>query len=168
MPETHKTIMLDQVFSNLLKMAERLEHASAEFYFEASKHVSDGQVSIKLQSLASKELEHKDFISGLELNFKDKLDRPIGEVAENAISNYVKAFENSKVFDFDYILNQKFMGYESVEAIVDFALTFEKDSIVFYSGLASIVEDETLERLLKEIIREEFNHIADLSGIEYF
>ena len=60
------------------------------------------------------------------------------------------------------------MEYESVEAIVDFALIFEKDSIVFYSGLASIVEDETLERLLKEIIREEFNHIADLSGIEYF
>ncbi len=168
MPKIHKTIVLDQVLSNLLKMAERLEHASSEFYFEASKHVSDGQVSIKLQGLASKELEHKDFISGLEINFKDILGRALGEVAENAISNYVKAFENSKVFDFDYILNQKFMGYEGVEGIVDFALPFEKDSIVFYSGLAGIVEDETLERLLKVIIREEFNHIADLSGIEYF
>jgi len=167
MAKDDKMTAVNEIVSDLLNMAERIEHAAAEFYFEASKHVPDEQVSLELRRLASKELEHEDFFSDLKSSFENATDSRVQESTERAISRYVKAFQDSRVFDFDFILNHTFTGYETSAAVIQLAITLEKDSIVFYSGLANIVEDKALLGLLKEIIGEEFDHLSALTHIDF-
>ena len=43
----------------------------------------------------------------------------------------------------------------------------DSKGIVFYAGLANIIENEILSKLLKEIIREEFDHLSVLTNIAF-
>ena len=79
----------------------------------------------------------------------------------------MKAIEDVRGFDFDFILNHAVTGHEKVPEVIQLAIGFEKDSIVFYSGLANIIENEILSKLLKETIREEFDHLSTLTNITF-
>ena len=83
------------------------------------------------------------------------------------MAKYVKAMQDYRVFDFDFILNHTVTGHEKVPEIIQLAIGFEKDSIVFYAGLANIIENEISRKLLKEIIREEFDHLSMLTNIAF-
>lgn len=153
--------------SSLIDMAARVEHASAQFYQKASKRFMEDEARLEFQKLASMELEHEDFFSDLKLKYKNQAVTTIEESTGQAISKYVKAVQDARVFDFGFILNHTVTGHEKVPEIIQLAIGFEKDSIVFYAGLANIIENEILSKLLKQIIREEFDHLSLLTNIAF-
>lgn len=155
------------IVSGLLDMAARVEHATAQLYQQASKFVTDDEARLEFQKLASMELDHKDFFLDLKSKYENQTVTTVEESTWHSISKYVKAFQDARVFDFDFILNHTVTGHEKATEIIQLAIGFEKDSIVFYSGLANIIEDEILSRLLKEIIREEFDHLSVLTSIPF-
>ena len=148
-------------------MAERLEYASAEFYQQASKLVSDKATQHVLQNLASDELEHQIFFRDLRSEYKEMLSKTVDAATEDSIRNYVDAFQDYRVFDFDFTIKQTIKGNENVPKIIQMAIGFEKNQIVFCSGLMNIYEDKSFHELLKKIIREEFGHLSLLTNISF-
>lgn len=157
----------NEIVSSLLDMAANVEHASAGFYLQASRNVSDREARRTLQELAATELQHKNFFSDMKQQFQDSIEGPIEQSAWQSISRYAKTVRDTRIFDFDYMLSHKVTGKEKKEDVTQMAIAFEKDSIIFYTGLANIIENNELNKLLKEIIREEFNHLSALSNIVF-
>ncbi|MBA7641032.1 hypothetical protein ES703_48704 [subsurface metagenome] len=56
-------------------------------------------------------------------------------------------------------------GNETLEDIVNIALGLEKDSILFYLGLKSMVPPKYGRDKIEQIIEEERKHVAQLTGI---
>jgi len=158
---------LKGIASNLLDMAARVEYATAQFYQQASKCVMDDEAQLEFQRLASMELKHEDFFSDLKLKYGNQTVATVEESTWHSISKYVKAIQDYRVFDFNFILNHAITGHEKVPEILQLAIGFEKDAIVFYAGLANIIEDKILSRMLKKIIREEFDHLSVLTNIAF-
>ncbi len=155
------------VILSLLEMGGRLEYACAQFYQQASKLAMHEEARQEFQRLASMELDHGHFFSDLKAKYEKQDVGIFGEHDVASISKYVKAIQDSRVFDFDFILNSAISGHEDVSEIIQLAIGFEKDGIVFYAGLASLVEDGNFNHLLKEIIREEFDHLSQLTRISF-
>jgi rubrerythrin len=84
---------------------------------------------------------------------------------ENDTATYLKAFAEGKVFDLDTEPDKQVTGNESPHDICMMAIALEKDSIIFYMGLADLVSGELDREILDRIIREEMSHIAILSNI---
>ena len=164
-----KSNMIDanEIVSSLLNMAAKVEHATAGFYFQISKNVTDEEAFLVLQKMATNELEHEDFFSDLRLTYENRIKTPIQATTWQSISKYASAVQDSRIFDFDFILNHVVTGSEETGDVIRMAIGFEKDSIVFYAGLANIIEDNEMNKLLKEIIREEFNHLSTLINIDF-
>ena len=58
---------------------------------------------------------------------------------------------------------QELTGKESIEEILEIAVSTEKDSIAFYSGLKDFVSQKAGRDKVEAIIREELLHIAMLT-----
>ncbi len=157
----------DDMVSSLLDMAAKVEHSSGGFYLQASKSVADEKARSILQRLALVELNHEEFFSDLKLKYQNRIKGHLPNVMRESIFKYAKAVQDSRIFDFDFMLSHKITGREKPRDVIQLAIAFEKDSIVFYSGLATIIDDPELTHLLKEIIREEFSHLSTLSNIDF-
>ena len=107
------------------------------------------------------------FFSDLKAKFEKQDVGIFEEYDGESISKYMKAIQDYRVFDFDFILNSTISGHEDVSEVVQLAIGFEKDGIVFYAGLVSLVEDGDFNHLLKKIIREEFDHLSQLTRISF-
>ena len=117
--------------------------------------------------MAAVELNHEKFFSDLKTRYENEIDRNFKRQDPKPLSRYAKAIQDYRVFDFDFILKSTVTGHENVSDVIHLAIGFEKDTIVFYAGIASLVEDRTWGRLLKEIIREEFDHLSQLTDISF-
>ena len=53
-------------------------------------------------------------------------------------------------------------GFDSPQAILEGAIESEKDSILFYSALASATQDENSRAVFREIERQERGHLNQL------
>ncbi|MFP3912241.1 MAG: hypothetical protein ACLFUT_09185 [Desulfobacteraceae bacterium] len=153
------------IIKSLLKMGERLERANAQFYQQAAKRVTDEQARQEFKKLAAVELDHESFFSDLKGKHENEMDKSFKGHDPEALSRYAKAIQDYRVFDF--MLKHTVSGHESASDVIELAIRFEKDTILLYAGLASLVEDRTLGRLLKEIIREEFDHLSQLTHISF-
>ena len=156
-----------QVAASLFDLAVRLEHATAGFYLQASKQTIDPEAAKALRKLASKELEHEEHFSELKLKYLQMTEAPVKEATKHFILRYVEAVRDSRVFDFDYHLSEVLSGKEKTEDVIRLAIGLEKDGIVFYSGLQNFIDNHDLKALLETIIREEFEHLSDLTEIDF-
>jgi rubrerythrin len=55
---------------------------------------------------------------------------------------------------------------DGVEALIQLAIEFEKDSILFYEMIGSFIEDSETSEKLNEIIAEENRHIELLEDFQ--
>jgi len=153
------------IISNFLDMVERIESAASQFYREASKLTTNRDAQLEFRKLADMELHHERRFSDLRAKYEKQIVIISEDQDQEAISRYVRAFQDSRVFDFNFILNNTFTGDENVSEVIQHAIGFEKDSIVFYAGLANLVKEGILSKLLKGIIREEFDHLSRLKNL---
>ena len=156
-----------EVAASLFDLAVRLEHAGAGFYLAASNQIADPEAAKALRDLASKELEHEEHFSELKLKYREMTKAPVEEETKRFISRYVSAVRDLRVFDFDHHLSKTLSGKEKTSDVIRLAIGLEKDSIVFYSGLQNFIENHDLKALLETIIREEFEHLSDLTDIDF-
>lgn len=66
--------------------------------------------------------------------------------------------------DTETSLAQRFNGGETSDEILQKAIEFEKNSIVFLYGLRSMLSDESDKEAVDGIIREELGHVLALTS----
>ncbi|MBN2123289.1 MAG: ferritin family protein [Deltaproteobacteria bacterium] len=141
---------------DIFELGEQLERNGRDFYTEALAGFQDPRLQSLLQWLADEEVKHEEWFSrrkaALGEGEGDVMTRDMG----NAILREVLGDQTFSLKDADL------SKIGQIRDLVDIALEFEKDTILFFEMIQSFLEDpETIEGL-KAIIEEERLHIRKI------
>jgi rubrerythrin len=143
----------------ILEMAIQTEKLGFQFYTGmAEKFRKDGGLAKLFITLASKEREHERIFT----NLKELVDRHGTEpVLWEEVSNYLRAFVESEFF----IGKEKSLPamdhIKTVSDAVQFALGFEKETLLYFMELRTIVKEKDV---VEAVINEEKSHIQWLAA----
>ena len=148
------------VFSvqEVLEMAVQTEKLGAEFYTNMAEKFKENEEFNKLFTmLAEKEKEHENVFNSLIKNMGSSYQMPDnwGEAAK-----YLRAIVESEFFLGDDKVLPNFSHLETAQDVINYAITFEKVTLLYYLELRDIVEDQ---EAVYDLVNEEKSHIVWLS-----
>lgn len=148
------------VFSvkEVLEMAIQTEKLGTEFYTNMAGKFGDNEEFKKLfVMLAEKEREHeKVFYSIMEkMGSSNQMPDNWDEAAK-----YLRAIVESEFFLGEDKVLPNFDHLQTVEDVVNYAITFEKVTLLYYHELRDVVKDKNA---VNALINEEKGHIVWLS-----
>ncbi len=149
----------------VLEMAIRIERNGAAFYRKAAGLQSDEKNRDFFESLAAMEDKHQETFTEMRktLSQKDKGGKVFDPHGELAL--YLASMADTLGSEGSPSAADALTGNETLEDIVNIALGLEKDSILFYLGLKSMVPPKYGRDKIEQIIEEERKHVAQLTGI---
>ena len=142
--------------NELIDIAIRLESNAEDYYRQALKEVSDPSIESLLIYLANQEAKHIHWFEDLRRRVKTSSSE--GGMLELDATLLEKLIGDQK-FSLEEVDLSKI---ERVESLIELAIEFEKDSILFYEMLGVIIDNPDDLGVLKEIINEENRHIQVL------
>ncbi|MDA8086847.1 MAG: ferritin family protein [Nitrospiraceae bacterium] len=145
----------------IFEIAEQIERNGGAFYRKAAEAAEDEELGGVLLQLASMEDDHIKVFSSM----KEELEgQPWaqGFEQENEAVLFLRAMASGKVFG-DRKDLVELAGDMSMTDILDKAISLEKDSIAFYTGIKELVPAEFGKGRIDAIIKEEMRHVRILS-----
>lgn len=141
----------------VLKMAVRIEENGERYYRRAMKLQKDAQLREILQDLAEDESRHGKWFEEMRarLSAQEGEERWVREVSGELLQSMI----GEQTFSLKEVDPAQL---DSVEKILETALEFEKDSILFYEMLTGFMDEGESARALQEILEEEKRHVAVL------
>ncbi len=145
----------------VMEMAVQTETLGYQFYSSIAEKFKKDEGLMKLfTTLASKEKTHEKIFTGLRDSVA-KSGVKFEPVQWEEVSNYMRAFVESEFFlgrgkalpSMDHI--------KTVNDAVKFALGFEKETLLYFMELRSIVKEKDV---VDEVINEEKSHIRWLDA----
>ena len=152
------TFNADEIF----EMAEEMERNGAKFYRKAAQNTSDGQTKQMLLDMADMEDNH---LQTFKETRKQLSGQETGETVfdpDNQAAMYLQVMADSHGYEGKISPDEELTGKETPKEILEIALNSEKESVVFYSGLKSLVPPKAGRDKVKAIILEELVHITTL------
>ena len=140
----------------LIDIAIRLERNAEDYYRQALKEVSDPSIESLLIYLANQEAKHIHWFEDLKRRVKTSAGE--GGMLELGATLLEKLIGDQK-FSLEEVDLSKI---DRVERLIELAIEFEGDSILFYEMLGAIIDNPDDLGVLKEIINEENRHIQVL------
>ncbi len=138
----------------ILEMAVQTEKLGYQFYTGmADKFKSDGGLVKLFTTLASKEKVHEKTFTELKDMVKKKGAEP---VEWEEVTNYMRAFVESEFFLGGSKSLPAMDHIRTTKDAVKFALGFEKETLLYFWELRSIVKEKGV---VDEVINEEKSHI---------
>lgn len=144
----------DEIF----EIAEQIERNGASFYRKAAEKIQDADKKQLLIHLAEMEDGHEQRFKKMRANLSEDEKIMKDFDPEGEASGYLKALADTRIF------YEKETDFTSFEEILKSAITAEKDSIVFYTGMKETVPSNLGKDKIDEIIKEEMGHIKILSN----
>ncbi|HDH04278.1 MAG TPA: hypothetical protein ENH01_00995 [Nitrospirae bacterium] len=143
------------VFSigEIVELALQTERLGYEFYTAMSRRFeNDEKLRGLFEMLAFKERTHEKIFSDIQGKVKD-------ERLENReeVSRYLRAIVESEFFLGKEKSLPPLEHVKSVVGAVNFALSFEKETLLYFYNLRDVV---TEKKIIDEIIKEEREHIV--------
>ena len=153
----------DEIF----EIAEQIERNGAAFYRKAARTPSLARAAQILRQLADMEDSHAETFARMREDIWRQnpgwLPKFFDAEGENLAARYLRAIAEGLVFDLKQNPSEMLAGSPTPEQVLNFAITLEKDSIVFYLGVKDAVPEELGQAHIDRIIREEMSHITLLS-----
>ena len=149
------------VFSDLegIRIAIEMERRGESFYRRAAKVSKSDNTVQMLLSLANDEMHHK---AEFERLYKAESEAGMSDKAYDDETNaYLTAIAAEVVFP-QGLMGLKSEGFENPAAVLNHAITSEKDSILFYTEMQNHTADERAKAVFSEIIRQERGHMFRL------
>lgn len=147
----------------IFDLAIKMEQTGINYYSEAVKHVEDEEAKKLLTKLADMEDKHKDLFGKMQKQLADDPEFDTKNDPDDESLAYLDTLVRGKVFDAPQDPQKIFKKGVDRNAIIKQAMQLEKDSIVYYFGLASAVPAEYGQTLVKKIIDEEKKHVVLLN-----
>lgn len=155
--------MNDHLYSSneLLEMALKIEEDGKKFYKYLAEKSKEKEKKEFFSYLSAQEEEHaKDF---KELS-KGLIEETDAESWEEA-SKYIRSVVENKIFPSVEEMIER-SKHIPVDEILDFAISVEKETVIFYEELYDLVKGEKSKEILSKIIREEVSHVRKLSRLK--
>jgi rubrerythrin len=146
------TYSIDEV----MEMAVQTEKLGYQFYTGiAEKFRKDAGLHKLFTTLAGKEKVHEKTFTGLK-NSVAKTGVAVEPVQWEEVSNYMRAFVESEFFLGKAKALPSMDHIKTVAEAVRFAIGFEKETLLYFMELRSIVKEKGV---VDEVINEEKSHI---------
>jgi len=152
------TFNADEIF----EMAEEMERNGAKFYRKAAQNTSDNQTKQMLLDMADMEDGHL-------ATFQEMREQLSGQEKgwtvfdpDNQSVLYLQAMADARGYEGKITPSKELSGNETTNEILNIALNSEKESVVFYFGLKSLVPAKAGRDKVEAIILEELSHITTL------
>ena len=162
MKEQEHEMSLEPSVEEIFSIAERIEREARGFYESAAARadVVRGQVFLHL---AKMEKEHEWVFAALKDQSESRLEPAnlptLGQMDPPPDVDVVLM-----AGDTQGSLARQFTGSETSDEILQKAIEFEKNSIVFFYGLRGMLSDESDREKIDGIVREELGHVLALTG----
>jgi rubrerythrin len=141
----------------ILEFAVYIEQRGYEFYIGAMKKFPDPRATTLFQYLADEEFKHEALFKKL---MGDGHDAPAGE-HDAEYQAYMREFVKAHQLGDKEAIQAKLARVADLEGVLELAMGFEKDSIVFFSELKeSFARGNSLP--LEMVIREEMGHLRKI------
>jgi rubrerythrin len=145
----------------VLAMAERIERNGQGFYLQAASMVQGTEIGKLLADLAVWEKGHEALFKVMREDLTGRETESTAFDPYDEMALYLTAMADSHIFAVDDINPAAILeGNESSEDILDIALEFEKNSILFFMGLQKMVSENLGKEKVWKVIDEETSHIA--------
>lgn len=141
----------------VIEQAVQTEKLGYEFYTKMSERFDDAELKNLFNQLALMEVAHEKIFSGL----KDQITEENLENWDEA-AKYLRAIVESEFFLGKNKSLPMLGNLKSVRDAVEYALNFEKETLLYYVGLQRTISDY---KVIDEIINEEKKHIMLLSEL---
>ncbi len=151
----------DEVF----EMAEEIERQAAKFYSEVSKKAPTDEMKKFFVELSGMEARHLKIFADMRKQLSEDEKAVTTYDPDNEAALYLKTMADAKGWEGKISPTQKLTGKETMKQVIEIALNAEKESVVFYYGLKSIVSERAGRDKIEQIILEELSHIRTL--LEY-
>ncbi len=147
----------------VIEMAIKTEEAGKLFYESVARKTRQKNLKELFQFLASEETKHKQLFTNLYQLTKEKPEAIPYNWDE--MNLYLKALSESRFFlGEDKAINLVKKAKTPKQAL-DYALGFERDTMLFYTEITNIVSEQNRE-LVNKIIAQEKNHIRQLQAMK--
>jgi rubrerythrin len=148
----------DEIF----EMAEEIERNGAKFYRKAAKGAGDSETKKFFEDMAAMEDEHEATFAAMrkDLSASEKEQTAFDPYDEAAL--YLQTMADSHGTEGRKSLDEELTGEETPVEVLKIACGAERDSIVFYTGLKSLVSAKGGRDRVDAIIKEEVGHLAKL------
>jgi rubrerythrin len=144
-------------------MAEQIERNGAAFYRRASEVATHPRVKQRLIQLAEWEGGHEKLFTTLRSALTGAEAEPPTFDPDGDAARYLKEMADRHVFHIHRDVSTILSGKETPEQVLDIAIGFERDSILFFRGLEIFVPPSLGRHKVQALIDEEIGHVAFLS-----
>jgi len=146
--------------AEVYRLAEAIEKHGQEFYTQAAATAVDGATRGVLKHLADEESRHAGIFAAWRQQHCGAEDVHVVDLDEQ-VQGYLEAVAANHVFNLGQEVAELLGSVQSPESALRLALSFEKDTIVFFTALREAVPVEQREKV-EQMIREELRHVRDL------
>ena len=145
----------------IIDIAIGIEDSGYYFYTSCREKFNDEILKETFSFLAEEEMRHKEFFEKLEPEIKDTKG-----IFTTEYFQYLTAIGDEKVFKDKNDINEIIKNMNTPLDAIKIALSAEKDSILFYSELKELYEnDKDTITILNKVINEERKHVVTLLDI---
>lgn len=153
------------VFSGpeIIEMAIRTEEKGEKFYTSHAEKAEVESVKSLFTYLANEEAKHIEDFSKLYDIVKETGETIFGDYEE--FKAYMGTFTDSKFLTNFTAEADKIKDSTNVQEVIEFAIGFEKETLLFYYGLLEFISEKGRD-IVKNIIEQEKAHVEKLTSIK--
>jgi len=145
-----------------LAMAEQIERNGRKFYIRAAEIAVDSKVNKLLTELAEWEKGHEELYASMRKELDEGEKRATTFDPYGDAELYLQAMADTHVFNVTQDPTSLLSEDKSPAQILETALTFERDSILFFTALAEVVPERLGTDKVDRIVKEEVGHVTHL------
>jgi rubrerythrin len=148
---------------DIFRVGVQIEINGKLFYETAEKQARETGTKELFRELAAWENQHIELFERLRLQLpetarEENLFDPGSELETN-----IKATADSHIFIRNKDISSLVSTMKTPQEVLDLAITFEKDSVVFYSTMKKAIPESFGKERMDTLIDEEIRHIAMLT-----
>jgi len=147
----------------VIEMAIRTEENGEKFYTSHAEKAEVESVKLLFTYLANEEAKHIEDFSKLYDIVKETGEIIFGDYEE--FKAYMGTFADSKFLTNFTAEADKIKDSTDVQEVIEFAIGFEKETLLFYYGLLEFISEKGRD-IVKDIIEQEKAHVEKLTSIK--
>jgi len=148
----------------VLEMGLQIERNGRRFYARAAGAATDPDVAALLGELAEMESDHERIFADLKGRLPAEGLPEAGYDPYGETALYLRAAADTHVFNVYQGDPEVLAECDDPLEVVKMALQFEKDSVVFFLGLADMVPEQLGRPEVEALVQEEMRHITQLNA----
>jgi rubrerythrin len=147
--------------NEIFQIGVQIETNGKLFYEAAARQAHEDATKKLFKELAFWENQHIDLFERLRLQIPEA-GKTEDFDPDSELQIYIKATADSHVFVKNMDIQKLVSTLKTPREVLDLAVTFEKDSVVFYSAMKKAIPESYGKDRIDALITEEIQHIAIL------